>query len=96
MVAGVDGHETNVLWKRIDDRSRPGHAKLSKIGETVVGPGDVLMILPDTIHSVINQTADVTVSFHVYGFNLNLTQRSQFDPDRDIEEPVTLRMTRGD
>jgi Predicted metal-dependent enzyme of the double-stranded beta helix superfamily len=93
VVAGVAGHETNVFWKRIDDRSRSGYAKLSKIGETLVGPGDVLMMLPDTIHSVTNQTADVTVSLHVYGFNINLTQRSQFDPDRDVDESVTLKMT---
>jgi len=95
VVAGVDGHETNVFWKRRDDRSRSGYAKLSKIGDTVVGPGDVLMMLPDTIHSVTNETDHVTVSLHVYGFNLNLTQRSQFDPDRDVEEPVTLKMTRA-
>ncbi len=92
VVAGVRGRERNTIWKRLDDRSRPGRAKLRKVGETIVGPGDVLMMLPDTIHSVANDTDDVTVSLHVYGFNLNLTRRSQFDPERELEEPVTLTM----
>ena len=92
VVGGVRGHERNTVWKRLDDRSRPGHARLESVGETVVGPGDVLMMLPDSIHSVANDTDDVTVSLHVYGFNLNLTRRSQFDPERELEEPVTLTM----
>ena len=94
VVAGVRGRERNVVWARADDGSRPGHAKLRRVGETVVGPGDVIMMLPDSIHSVQNDTDDVTLSLHVYGFNLNLTRRSQFDPERELEEPVTLTMSR--
>ena len=92
VVAGVDGHETNVFWKRIDDRSRSGYAKLSKIGDTVVGPGDVLMMLPDTIHSVTNETDVVTVSLHIYGKHINYTGRSSFDVERKTEAPFVLKM----
>jgi predicted metal-dependent enzyme (double-stranded beta helix superfamily) len=95
VVAGVDGPERNVFWKRVDDGSRPGHAKLEKRGEKVFGPGDVLTLLPGAIHSVVNDTTQVTVSLHVYGYNLNLAQRSQFDPERDLEQPVTLKLERG-
>ena len=94
VVAGVRGRERNVVWARADDGSRPGHAKLRRVGETIVGPGDVVMMLPESIHSVRNDTDDVTLSLHVYGFNLNLTRRSQFDPERELEEPVTLTMSR--
>ena len=41
-----------------------------------------------------NDTAAVTVSLHVYGYNLNLATRSQFDPARDRETPVTLKLER--
>ena len=58
------------------------------------GTWAVVMMLPDSIHSVQNDSDDVTVSLHVYGFNLNLTRRSQFDPERELEEPVTLTMSR--
>jgi citronellol/citronellal dehydrogenase len=49
--------------------------------------------LPGTIHSVVNHTREVTVSLHVYGFNINLTQRAQFDVEQGMERPITLRMT---
>jgi predicted metal-dependent enzyme (double-stranded beta helix superfamily) len=52
----------------------------------------VLTLLPDAIHSVINDSAQVTVSLHVYGYNLNLATRSEFDPERDVERPVQLKM----
>ena len=36
VVAGVDGSEKNVYWKRLDDGSRPGYATLQRVGEEVV------------------------------------------------------------
>jgi predicted metal-dependent enzyme (double-stranded beta helix superfamily) len=96
VVAGVDGDERNTFWKRLDDGSRPGYAKLHKQGEKVFGPGDVLALLPGAIHSVANDTSQVTVSLHIYGYNLNLATRSQFDPARDLEQPVTLKLERAD
>lgn len=95
VVAGVDGDERNVFWTRVDDGSRPGFAQIRKQGERVFGPGDVLTLLPGAIHSVVNDTSQVTVSLHVYGYNLNLARRSQFDPEHDREEPVTLTLGRG-
>jgi predicted metal-dependent enzyme (double-stranded beta helix superfamily) len=92
VVAGLDGDERNVFWERQDDGSRAGFARLRKVREQVFGAGDVLVLLPGAIHSVVNDTSRVTVSLHVYGYNLNLTRRSQFDPDRDVEEPVTLKL----
>jgi len=92
VVAGVDGDERNTFWEREDDGSRPGYAKLRQAREQVFGAGDVLSLLPGAIHSVRNDTDRVTVSLHVYGFNINRTRRSQFDPEHDREEPVTLKM----
>ena len=36
---------------------------------------------------------EVTVSLPVYGLNSNLTRRSQFDIEQELERPITLRMT---
>ena len=94
VVAGVDGHERNTFWKRVDDGARPGYAKLEKRGEKVFGPGEVVTLLPDAIHSVRNDTAAVTVSLHTYGYNLNLSGRLQFDPERETVESVALKMER--
>ena len=90
VVAGVDGPEKNIFWKRGDDGSRPGYAEITKVGEKVFGPGEVVSLLPDAIHSVVNETDRVTVSLHVYGRNLNYTGRSQFDPEANTETPFLL------
>jgi predicted metal-dependent enzyme (double-stranded beta helix superfamily) len=90
VVAGVEGMETNTYWRRLDDGRRPGHAELARIGEEVVGPGDVIALLPDAIHSVTNKTDRVTLSLHVYGRNLNRVGRSQFDPGEQTESPFMV------
>jgi hypothetical protein len=41
----------------------------------------------------VNHTREVTMSLHVYGFNINLTERTQFDVEQGLERPITLRMT---
>jgi predicted metal-dependent enzyme (double-stranded beta helix superfamily) len=94
VVAGVDGPERNAFWKRLDDGSRPGHAKIVKVAEKDFGPGDVLTLLPDAIHSVRNETDAVTVSLHAYGYNLNMSGRLQFDPEREAVESVALKYER--
>ncbi len=92
VVAGVDGLEKNVYWKRLDDGSRPGYAELEKAGEEVVGPGEVVSFLPEAIHSVVNETDRVTLSLHVYGKHLNYTGRSEFDPEKNIESPFIVKV----
>jgi predicted metal-dependent enzyme (double-stranded beta helix superfamily) len=91
VVAGVEGAEKNIFWKRLDDGSRPGHAEIRAQGEKVFGPGDVLVMLPDSIHSVVNETDRVTVSLHVYGKHPNYTGRAQFDPTRNLELPFVFK-----
>ena len=91
VVAGVDGPEKNIFWNRLDDGSRPGYAELRVQGEKVFGPGDVLVMPPDSIHSVVNETDRVTVSLHVYGKHPNYTGRSQFDPERNLELPFVFK-----
>lgn len=91
VVAGVDGVEKNIFWKRVDDGSRPGYAEIRVQGEKVFGPGDVLVMPPGFIHSVINETDRVTVSLHVYGKHPNYTGRSQFDSERNLELPFVFK-----
>jgi predicted metal-dependent enzyme (double-stranded beta helix superfamily) len=47
--------------------------------------------LPDSIHSVVNEAAAVTVSLHVYGKHVNHTERSQFDPERRLEKGFIVK-----
>jgi len=91
VVAGVDGLETNVFWKRVDDGTRPGYAEIRQNGEKLFSSGEVVAFLPHEIHSVVNETAAVTVSLHTYGKHLNYTGRSQFDPEARVEKPFIVK-----
>jgi predicted metal-dependent enzyme (double-stranded beta helix superfamily) len=90
VVAGVEGTEKNTYWRRLDDRSRPGHAELRACGAKLIRPGGVYILTSDAIHSVTNETRRVTVSLHIYGRHLNYTGRSQFDPQSESEKPFLL------
>ncbi len=94
LVAGVDGHEKNEFFERVDDRSRLGYAELKKIGEKVFKVGNVVAMPTGTIHSVWNETDKVTVSLHIYGKHVNFTGRSQFDPEKRTETPFILKVER--
>jgi hypothetical protein len=80
--------ETNTFWTRTDDGNRPGHATLRKDAERSFGPGDVVTLLPDAIHSVVNTTSASPLTIEVYGRNPDHTGRSRFDVDRGLEIPI--------
>lgn len=92
VIAGVDGPEKNEFFERADDGSRPGHAKLRKVGEKVCGVGDVVAMPRGMIHGVWNETDAVSVSLHIYGKHVNHTGRSQFDLEKQTETPFVVKM----
>ena len=94
VVAGVVGPEWNTFWRRQDDGSRPGYAKLEQIGARMFLPGEVLAMPTGTIHQVRNQSAAVTISLHFYGMHINLTGRSQFDATNNTAQPYVARVAR--
>ena len=90
VVVGVDGPERNIYWKRTDDGTKPGYAKLEIAADNVMLEGDVVAMPTGVIHSVQNESDKTTISFHVYGKHLNHTGRSQFSPNRCTEEPFVI------
>lgn len=90
VVAGLDGAERNAFWKRLDDRSRPGHAEIVKVGEHTLRPGDVVAMPSGAIHSVSNDGDRIALSLHIYGRHVNHTRRSRFDPALCTEAPYRL------
>jgi predicted metal-dependent enzyme (double-stranded beta helix superfamily) len=92
VVTGLRGAERNALWRRMDARDRPGYAEVTRIGDKVFGEDELLVMPAGVIHSVLNDTDEVTVSLHVYGHHVNHTQRSQFDPETRTETPYKVRV----
>ena len=71
--------ERNLRYKRLDDRSNPGYAELTVKDESDAGPGDLVCIKTGGIHSVNNNSDNVTLSLHTYGMHVNHTLRYQYD-----------------
>lgn len=92
VVIGLDGTEMNTLWRRLDDGSQPGHAELEVAEVVAAGPGDVIRLMPEDIHSVRNDGDQPSLSLHIYGRDLATTGRSEFDPDNEIQRPCPQRI----
>jgi predicted metal-dependent enzyme (double-stranded beta helix superfamily) len=68
-------------YRRVDDRDRPGYAKLETDRSTLVKPGDVSLLVPevDEIHRMDNFSDRSTVEIHVYGKDLVGLPRFRYD-----------------
>ncbi|MFQ5619589.1 MAG: hypothetical protein ACE5FR_11510 [Rhodospirillales bacterium] len=81
VVAGVDGIERNIRYKRLDDGSRPDYGELEVKHDFNAGEGELICMKTGGIHAVQNETDRVTLSLHTYGMHVNHTSRSRFDPE---------------
>jgi predicted metal-dependent enzyme (double-stranded beta helix superfamily) len=83
VVVGIEGEETNKLWRRVDDSATPGKAALEQIEETLVAPGTGVALMPEDIHSIHRASDAPLLHFHLYGRSIErLPERKQFDLER--------------
>lgn len=92
VVAGIEGQEREVEYKRLDDGKKPGHAKLEPVGACVMTKGDLSTCVSEDIHSVWNVGSEVALSLHTYGRHLNHTGRSEFDVAAEVERPFIVKV----
>ena len=91
VVVGIDGMEVNINWRRCDDGSNPKFAELRAEEERQIRNGDVVLLLPDDIHSVRNESETTSLSLHVYGRALSSLERYEFDPLNKIRRVCPQR-----
>ena len=90
IVAGVEGTEIDTYWRRTDGGSREGYAELERGTETAVEAGSAVAMVTGEIHSVENRTDRTSISVHVYGRHVGFIDRSQFDPETNVQEPFQV------
>ncbi|KAF1042677.1 MAG: hypothetical protein GAK35_02593 [Herbaspirillum frisingense] len=82
VIVAVSGQELNRLYRRDDDGSDPGQAKITLTRELTVQPGTSISFLPDDLHSIHVQGDQPTLHFHLYGRPLDtLSGRIGIDPE---------------
>jgi len=78
------GREDNILWRRLPDA--PG-GQIEAAGAKAIGQRDTLPLGRDIIHSVTNPIGRLTGAIHVYGGDFFNVPRSEWDPERLLEQP---------
>lgn len=73
LVALLQGQEKNTFWQRDPDTDQ-----LILRGEEILEMGDLICLMPETIHRVEALGSQPTISFNVYG-ETDYDQRFQFD-----------------
>ncbi|MCP4333226.1 MAG: hypothetical protein GY785_11270 [Gammaproteobacteria bacterium] len=92
VVAGLEGAERNVRYRRVDDDTREDYAELEVKKEFDPAPGETLCIRSGGIHKVSNETEVLTLSLHTYGRHVNFTNRSQFNLETNERKAFLLQV----
>ena len=95
VIAGLEGHETQHWWRRLDDGSVPGHAHVERHFSERVDPSAIIAMPSDAIHSLHNDSGALSVTLHIYGVNVDYTGRHQFDPVAGTASPYRFGGTAG-
>ncbi|TAM22661.1 MAG: hypothetical protein EPN46_12500 [Candidimonas sp.] len=83
-IAAVRGTETNYVYDRLDDKSKPGVARLALVKEQPVSPGGGIALMADDIHAVRIEDESGIRHLHMYGVSLEmLTERVAFDTENN-------------
>jgi len=92
VVAGVEGVERNIGYKRLDDGTRQAYAELAVKHDHNAAEGELVCMKTGGIHSVHNETGQITLSLHTYGKHFNHTNRSQFDPETNEKKDFIVKV----
>jgi len=81
------GREDNLFWRRAAAANR---FAIEAAGGLALGDGDVALLGPDVIHSVVNPLGSLSGAIHVYDGDFLGTQRSMWNPLTLAEEPYDV------
>jgi predicted metal-dependent enzyme (double-stranded beta helix superfamily) len=77
------GREDNLFWRRLTE---PGKFPIEVRGGQALGVGDVTILGPDIIHSVVNPLGKISGAIHVYDGDFLHVERSMWDAETLVEQ----------
>ena len=84
------GREDNILWRRLLDEPS---GRIEAAGAKALSERDALPLGRDIIHSVTNPIGRLTGAIHVYGGDFFGVPRSEWDPERLVEQAGDVQRT---
>ncbi len=90
VIAGLAGRETNHWWSRHDDAATPHHVDVRRAGADRIEPGTIISMDGEAIHSLHNDSGAVSTTLHLYGHNVDFTDRRKYDPEFGTIAPYRL------
>ncbi|MGQ0581023.1 MAG: hypothetical protein ACT4O6_03750 [Reyranella sp.] len=81
------GREDNMFWRRVPNAAK---FQIEAAGGEALGAGDVALLGPDIVHSVINPLAKISAAIHVYDGNFMEIERSMWNAETLVEEPLDI------
>jgi len=81
------GREDNIFWRRV---TGDVDGRIEAAGAKALSDRDVVPLGHDIIHSVLNPINRLTGAIHVYGGDFFALPRSEWDPERLIEQPFDV------
>lgn len=82
------GREDNIFWRRVPD---PAKFQIEAAGGEALGAGDVTLLGPDIVHSVINPLNRISAAIHVYDGNFMEIERSMWNAETLAEERLDIK-----
>jgi len=87
------GREDNTFWRKARDGSR---FQIEPAGGEALGTGDVALLGPDIVHSVVNPLGKISAAIHVYDGPFLTVERSMWDAETLEEKPYDINaVTKG-
>lgn len=84
------GREDNIFWRR-PAGARDG--RIEAAGARALSDREAVPLGHDIIHSVLNPIKRLTGAIHVYGGDFFAVPRSEWDPERLVEQPFDIDKT---
>ncbi len=85
----LSGAEKNTLYLREPDGS------LRRASEVTLGAGDILPMRAEAVHVAECMGDEPAIGLHVYGANVLGVERSMWDPDTLVEQPLDWTQYEG-